>query len=153
VDERFGKGAAMPSRSEVTDPQEYNRLTAEEFRANHGKTLGDFEGRPILLLTTVGAKSGTERVNPLIYVDYGDRVIVCAAVGGADTNPGWYYNILANPDVRVEVGEEDFRTTAVVTSGADRDAIFAERCANSPAFNQFQSMTTRVIPIIAFPRP
>jgi deazaflavin-dependent oxidoreductase (nitroreductase family) len=80
-------------------------------------------------------------------------VIVCAAVGGSDTNPGWYYNILADPDVRVEVGEEDFRTTAIVTSGADREAIFAERCANSPAFNQYQGMTKRVIPIIALPRP
>jgi deazaflavin-dependent oxidoreductase (nitroreductase family) len=143
----------MPRRDEVSDPLEYNRLTAEEFRANGGKTLGDFEGRPILLLTTVGAKSGTERVNPLIYADYGDRLIVCAAVGGAPANPAWYYNILAEPNVRVEVGEEDFRTTAVVTSGADREAIFAERCANSPAFNQYQGMTTRVIPIIALPRP
>jgi deazaflavin-dependent oxidoreductase (nitroreductase family) len=143
----------MPRRSEVSDPQEYNRLTAEEFRANKGKTVGDFEGRPILLLTTVGAKTGAERVNPLIYADYGDRLIVCAAVGGSDTNPGWYYNILGDPDVRVEVGEDDFRTTAIVTSGTDREAIFAERCANSPAFNQYQAMTKRVIPIISLPRP
>ncbi len=143
----------MPSRSEVSDPQEYNRLTAEEFRANHGKSFGDFEGRPILLLTTIGAKTGQERVNPLIYADYGDRLIVCAADGGADHHPGWYHNIVANPDVRIEVGDDDFRTTAIVTSGADRDEIFAERCANSPAFNGFQAKANRVIPIISFPRP
>jgi deazaflavin-dependent oxidoreductase (nitroreductase family) len=143
----------MPRRSEVSDPLEYNRLTAEEFRANGGKTLGDFEGRPILLLTTVGAKSGEERVNPLIYADYGDRLIVTAAAGGQDSHPGWYYNLLANPDVRVEVGEDDFRTAAVITSGADWDAIFAERCASSPAFNEYQAKTKRVIPLIALPRP
>ena len=143
----------MPRRSEISDPLEYNRLTAEEFRANHGKTLGDFEGRPILLLTTIGAKSGEERVNPLIYADYGERLIVCAAAGGQERNPGWYYNIVANPRVRVEVGDEEFSVDAIVTSGADREAIFAERCANSPAFNEYQAKTAREIPIIALARP
>jgi deazaflavin-dependent oxidoreductase (nitroreductase family) len=143
----------MPKRSEVTDPLEYNRLTAEEFRANHGKTLGDFEGRPILLLTTVGAKTGLERITPLIYADYGDRLIVTAAAGGQPNNPGWYHNLVAKPTVRVEVGEEDFRVEAVVTSGDDRAAIFAERCASSPAFNEFQQKTTREIPLIALARP
>jgi deazaflavin-dependent oxidoreductase (nitroreductase family) len=143
----------MPRRSEVSDAKEYNRLTAEEFRANDGNTLGDFEGRPILLLTTTGAKSGEERVTPLIYADYGDRLIVCAAAGGQEHHPAWYHNIVASPSVRVEVGEDDFRVDAIVTSGADREAIFAERCANSPAFNEYQAKTSREIPIIALPRP
>jgi len=143
----------MPRRSEVTDPLEYNRLTAEEFRANHGEVSGDFDGRPILILTTIGAKSGRERVTPLIYADYGDRLIVTAAAGGQPNNPGWYYNLLANPTVRVEVGDEDFRVEAVVTSGDDRAAIFAERCTSSPAFNEYQQKANREIPIIAFARP
>lgn len=143
----------MPLRSEVSDDLEYNRLTAEEFRANHGMTSGDNEGRPILLLTTIGAKSGEERVTPLIYADYGDRLIVCAAAGGQDNHPAWYHNIVANPSVRVEVGDDDFRVDAIVTSGADREAIFAERCANSVNFNAFQQKTTREIPIIALTRP
>jgi deazaflavin-dependent oxidoreductase (nitroreductase family) len=147
------KGAAMPKRSEVTDPLEYNRLTAEEFRANHGKVTGDFEGRPILLLTTTGAKSGRERVTPLIYADYADRLIVTAAAGGQPKNPGWYHNIVANPTVRVELGDEVFSVEAVVTSGDDRAAIFAERCASSPAFNEYQQKTNREIPIIALARP
>lgn len=143
----------MPLRFEVTDALEYNRLTAKEFRANHGETTGDNEGRPILLLTTVGAKSGEERVTPLIYADYGDRLIVCAAAGGQENHPAWYHNIIANPSVRVEVGDDDFRVDAIVTSGADREAIFAERCANSPAFNSFQAKASREIPIIALTRP
>lgn len=143
----------MPRRSEITDPNEYNRLTVEEFRANNGKTFGDFEGRPILLLTTTGAKTGEERVNPLIYADYGDRLIVTAAAGGQPNHPAWYHNIVANPRVRVEVGEEDFVIDAVVTSGEDRAAIFAERCASSPAFNEYQAKTSREIPIIALHRP
>jgi deazaflavin-dependent oxidoreductase (nitroreductase family) len=143
----------MPKRSEVSDPLEYNRLTAEEFRANHGQTKGDFEGRPILLLSTLGAKTGDERVTPLIYADYGDRLIVTAAAGGQPNNPGWYYNLVANPTVRVEVGDEVFSVDAIVTSGADRAVIFAERCASSPAFNEYQQKTTREIPIIALTRP
>ena len=143
----------MPLRSEITDPKEYNRLTVEEFRANQGKTLGDFEGRPILLLTTIGAKSGEERVTPLIYADYGERLIVTAAAGGQPNHPGWYHNIVSNPQVRVEVGEDDFMVDAIVTGGEDRARIFAERCASSPAFNEYQAKTTREIPIIALTRP
>lgn len=143
----------MPRRSDVADPAEYNRLTAEEFRANHGQVTGDFEGRPILLLTTTGAKSGRSHVTPLIYADYGDRLIVCAAAGGQPNHPAWYHNIVANPTVRVEVGDDDFRAEAVVTSGEDRAVIFAERCASSPAFNGYQHKAGREIPIIALPRP
>ena len=143
----------MPRRSDVADPGEYNRLTAEEFRANHGQVTGDFEGRPILLLTTAGAKSGRSHVTPLIYADYGDRLIVCAAAGGQPNNPAWYYNIVASPTVRVEVGDEDFLAEAVVTTGEDRAAIFAERCASSPAFNEYQQKAGRKIPIIALSRP
>lgn len=143
----------MPKRSEVPDPLEYNRLTTEEFRANHGQVTGNFEGRPLLLLTTIGAKTGREHVTPLIYADYGDRLIVCAAAGGQPNHPAWYHNIVANPTVRVEVGDEAFRVEAVVTGGEDRAAIFAERCANSPAFNEYQQKAGREIPIIALPRP
>lgn len=141
----------MPRRSEVPDPSEYNRLVAEEFRANHGEVTGDFEGRPILLLTTIGAKTGRERVTPLIYQDYGDRLIVTAAAGGQPNNPDWYHNILANPTVRVEVGNEDFHVEAVVTSGDDRATLFAERCASEPRFNEHQQKTDREIPFIALP--
>jgi deazaflavin-dependent oxidoreductase (nitroreductase family) len=143
----------MPRRSDVPDPREYNRLTTEEFRANHGQVTGDFEGRSILLLSTTGAKSGHERVTPLIYADYGDRLIVTAAAGGQPKNPGWYHNIVANPTVAVEVGDDRFTVEAIVTTGEDRAAIFAERCASSPAFNDYQQKADREIPIIALPRP
>lgn len=143
----------MPKRSEISDPAEYNRLLVEEFRSNHGRVTGDFEGRPILLLGTIGARSGREHVTPLVYADYGDRLIVCAAAGGQPNHPAWYHNIVTNPNVRVEVGDEDFRADAVVTSGQDRAVIFAERCASSPAFNEYQKKAGREIPIIALPHP
>lgn len=143
----------MPRRSEIPDPAEYNRRTAAEFRANHGQVTGDFEGRPILLLTTTGARSGRHHLTPLVYADDGDRLIVCAAAGGQANHPAWYHNLVANPTVRVEVGDDDFLTEAVVTTGADRAAVFAERCASSPAFDEYQKKAGREIPIISLPRP
>lgn len=143
----------MPRRSEVPDAAEYNRLTAEEFRANRGQVTGDFEGRPLLLLTTRGAKSGREHTTPLIYADYGDRLIVCAAAGGQPNHPAWYHNIVANPVVRVEVGDEDYTVEAVITSGEERERIAAERVENSPAFGEYQRRAGREIPIIAIPHP
>src|SRR2546430_7310242 len=84
----------------------WNAKIVEEFRANEGRVGGPFEGRPLLLLHTKGAKSGEERVNPLAYMPDGDRYAVFASKGGAPTNPDWYHNLMVNPDVKVEVGTE-----------------------------------------------
>ena len=142
----------MPVRDEFSDPAAYNEATAEEFRANGGQTTGDFAGRPLLVLTTTGAKSGLPRVTPLIYTMDGDRFVVTAADAGSDHHPGWYHNILANPEVTLEVGPEKFAAMATEPAGEERDRLFAERCAATPRFKEYQDKTTRRIPIIVIAR-
>jgi deazaflavin-dependent oxidoreductase (nitroreductase family) len=142
----------MPLRSEYNDPIAYNAATAAEFRANAGQVTGDFAGRTVLLLTTTGAKSGLERTSPLIYTMDGDRYVVTAADGGSPKHPSWYYNLKANPIVTLEVGAERFEADAIEPTGAERERLFAERCAATPRFAHYQEMTTRQIPIIVFER-
>ena len=90
----------------MSDPNEWNASIIAEFRKNHGKVGGYFEGAPLLLLHHTGARSGKARLNPIMYLKNGDRYLVFASKGGADTNPDWYYNIKAHPDVQIEVGDE-----------------------------------------------
>jgi deazaflavin-dependent oxidoreductase (nitroreductase family) len=142
----------MPRRTEITDPLEYNAATAEEFRANGGHVTGDFEGRPVLLLTTTGRRSGEPRTSPLIYTMDGDRYIVTAAAGGAPEHPLWYHNLVADPIVTLEVESEKFEATAIEPGGAERDRLFEERCAATPMFKTYQDKTERQIPIIVFER-
>ena len=94
---------------------DFNKQVIEEFRANHGKVGGNFEGAPVVLITTTGAKSGQKRTNPLVSRPDGDVIYVFASKGGAPTNPDWYYNLLAHPEVRVEFGDDTF--TAAATHG------------------------------------
>ncbi|MBO0691887.1 MAG: nitroreductase family deazaflavin-dependent oxidoreductase, partial [Acidimicrobiaceae bacterium] len=103
----------MPRRSEINDPLEYNAATIDEFRARGGQVTGDFEGRPVLLLTTTGRRSGVQRTSPLIYTMDGDNYVVTAAAGGAPKHPLWYLNLVTNPHVTVEVGSEAFEATAL----------------------------------------
>jgi deazaflavin-dependent oxidoreductase (nitroreductase family) len=120
-----------------------------DFRANRGHvTSGPFAGRPVLLLTTTGAKSGQPRLAPLVYSRDGDGYVIVASKGGAPTHPAWYHNLLAHPLVTVEVGSETFTARARVTEGAERDRLFAERVAASPNFAEYQRRTARVIPVV-----
>ncbi|HXZ90855.1 MAG TPA: nitroreductase/quinone reductase family protein, partial [Candidatus Dormibacteraeota bacterium] len=99
---------------------DWNRKTIDEFRANRGKVGGMFEGRTLLLLHTKGARSRLERVNPVAYVRDGERFVVIASKGGAPTNPDWFYNIVATPDLTVEVGTQTFQVHATVTEEPER---------------------------------
>src|ERR1700716_4166481 len=108
----------------MTDQGDYNRKLIEEFRANRNKTDGPFAGRPLLLLTTTGAKSGQSRTSPMMYVKDGDRLLVIASNIGAPKHPAWYHNLVAHPDVTVEVGADRFDATAVVTGGEERERLW-----------------------------
>src|SRR5579859_149948 len=103
----------------------WNRQIIEEFRTHEGKVGGSFEGVTLLLLTTTGAKSGQKRVNPLTYLRDGERLFIFAAKGGSPTNPDWYHNLVAHPQVSVELGTEQFEATAVLLEGEERDQIYA----------------------------
>jgi deazaflavin-dependent oxidoreductase (nitroreductase family) len=137
----------------MTDMTDFNRTVIDEFRANHGVVGGGFAGAPMVLLTTTGAKSGTQHVNPLVgFLDDGTLYVV-ASKGGAPTNPDWYHNLLANPEVEVEFGDERFKATAVpIVSGPERDRLYAVQVAAQPGFADYEKATTRVIPIVELRR-
>ncbi len=136
----------------MSDMNDWNTKVIEEFRANDGKVGGQFEGAPVLLLTTTGAKSGKARVNPMMFLGEGDRLYVFASKAGAPTNPDWYHNLIANPDVTVEVGPDTVNMTASVVSGSERDRIYAEQASRYPGFAEYQEKTDRVIPVVALDR-
>ncbi len=125
-----------------------NQGIIDEFRANGGKVGGRFAGRTLLLLHTVGAKSGQERINPVAYVKDGNRFVIIASKGGAPSNPDWYYNLLAHPLVTVEVGTEQFRARAAVTSEPERTRLYDKMVEMMPGFAEYREKTTRVIPVI-----
>jgi deazaflavin-dependent oxidoreductase (nitroreductase family) len=129
-----------------------NRAIIEEFRANAGKVGGPFAGRTLLLLDTVGAKSGQNRLNPVAYIRDGEQLAIIASKGGAPTNPGWYYNLVANPLVTVEVGTEQFQARAVIAEEPERTRLYAKMVEMMPAFAEYQRRTTRVIPVIVLRR-
>jgi len=130
----------------VTD---YNASIIEEFRANHGKVGGNFEGAPLLLLHSVGAKSGQERVSPMMYLADGDRFLVFASKAGAPDNPDWYHNLKANPDVTIEVGDDTVDVRAEELPRAERDEAYAKQAALFPGFADYERKTDRVIPVLA----
>lgn len=125
-----------------------NQAIIDEFRANAGKVGGYFAGKTLLLLHTVGAKSGQVRINPVAYVTDGDRFEIIASKGGAPTNPDWYYNLLAHPRVMVEVGTEQFQAQAAVVPEPERSRLYAKMVEMMPGFAEYQQKTTRVIPVI-----
>ena len=130
----------------------WNRQIMDEFHANGGKVGGPFEGVLLLLLTTTGARSGQHHTLPVGYMPDGDRLIIFATKGGLPTNPDWYYNLLAHPDVTVEVGTETFDVTAVVITGEERDQLYARQVERAPVFAEYRAKTTRRIPVIALYR-
>ena len=135
-----------------SDMKTFNQQIIEEFRANAGKVGGQFEGAPMLLLTTTGAKTGRRLTSPLVYAQDGDRLLVFASKAGAPTNPAWYHNLVANPTVTVEVGAETFEARATVVTGEERDRLYAEQAKRMPGFATYQQNTTRVIPVVALER-
>ena len=126
-----------------------NRRVVEEFRANSGKVQG---WGPLILLTTKGAKSGQTRLYPLMSVPYGDNYIAVASKGGAPKNPLWYYNLLAHPDVTVEVGNETFAAAARLLNGDEREQAFEKAVAVFPPYGEYQKKTTREIPVFLLER-
>jgi deazaflavin-dependent oxidoreductase (nitroreductase family) len=123
----------------------YNNDLIEKFRANNGAMPN---GAPLLLLGTTGAQSGQPRVNPLAYTRDGDRYVIIASKGGYATNPDWYHNLVATPEVTVEVGEKRFPARAIVTEGNERERLFNAQAALMPNFADYQTKTTRQIPVI-----
>ncbi|HEY0605849.1 MAG TPA: nitroreductase family deazaflavin-dependent oxidoreductase [Herpetosiphonaceae bacterium] len=136
----------------MSDFNAWNTAIINEFRANNGKVSGRFEGTPLLLLHTTGAKSGVERINPLAYTQDGERLIIIASKGGAPTNPDWYHNILANPAVTVEVGNEHFPARAIAAEEPERTRLFEQMAAVMPGFADYQRNTSRTIPVIVLER-
>ncbi|MGH2673429.1 MAG: nitroreductase family deazaflavin-dependent oxidoreductase [Actinomycetota bacterium] len=134
----------------MPDANDFNAHTIEEFRANDGKVGGYFEGATLLLLHTKGARSGLPRTNPLVYLPDGDRFVVIASKGGADTNPDWYHNLLGDPNAEIEVGtRERIPVRATVISGPERDELYARQVERRPGFADYEKKTTRKIPVIA----
>jgi deazaflavin-dependent oxidoreductase (nitroreductase family) len=129
----------------------FNDEIIEQFRANQGTMVsGPFEGRPLLLLTTTGAKSGEPRVHPLVYTRDGDRYVVIASKGGAPSHPAWYHNIVANPRVTIEVGPDTFEAQATIPNGEERQRLYDAQAALMPNFAEYQRKTSRQIPVVVF---
>ena len=136
----------------MSEADERNRKVIEEFRANQGRVGGRFEGRTLLLLHTKGAKSKQERINPVAYIRDGERYVVIASKGGAPTNPDWYYNVVANPELTVEVGTEKHQVHAKVAEEPERTRLYNKMVEMMPGFADYQHKTTRVIPVIILTR-
>ncbi|MDA8343666.1 MAG: nitroreductase/quinone reductase family protein [Actinomycetota bacterium] len=135
--------------SEVND---WNAQIIAEFRANSGNVGGQFEGAPVLLLHTTGKRSGLERVNPMMYLDLDGHRYVFASKAGADTDPDWYRNLVAEPTVTVEAGTETYTATATTVTGAERVRIYDEQARRYPGFAEYAAKTSRVIPVVELAR-
>lgn len=131
----------------MVEQNDRNSGIINEFRANAGKVGGYFEGKTLLLLHTFGAKTGLERVNPLAYVMDGDRYVVIASKGGAPENPDWYYNLLATPQVKVEVGTREIYVKAFLAKEPDRTRLYEKMVAMLPSFAEYRQKTPRLIPV------
>ena len=136
----------------MTDQNTYNRQLIEEFRADRDRGGGAMKGRPLLLLTTTGAKSGQLRTKPMMFIPDGDRLLVIASNAGAPTHPDWYRNLVAHPEVTVEVGNETFKADATVTEGPERQRLWNRVVELYPFFADHQAKIARQIPVIVLKR-
>jgi deazaflavin-dependent oxidoreductase (nitroreductase family) len=132
----------------MPDREDWNSNIIQEFRTNEGKVGGPFDGAPLLLLHTKGARSGEGRINPMMYLADGDRLVVFASKGGAPTDPDWYHNLRANPDVEIEVGTERRKVRARVAEGEERDRLYEEQSRRYPQFAKDQEGTDRTSPVV-----
>lgn len=136
----------------MSDWNDWNQKVIAEFRANGGRVGGMFEGRPLLLLHHVGARTGIRRVSPLMYQEVPDGYAIFASKGGADTNPDWYHNLVANPGTDVEIGTETIPVRARVAQGEERTRIWSRQKSDHPQFEDYESKTLRVIPVVVLER-
>jgi deazaflavin-dependent oxidoreductase (nitroreductase family) len=133
----------------MADGDDFNEKVIKEFRANDGKVGGPFEGAPVVLVHHTGAKSGTERVNPLMYQQVGDSIAIFASKGGAPGNPDWYYNLAAHPDTTIEVGTSTVNVRARVADPAERDSIWSKQKETYPQFAEYETNAApRQIPVV-----
>ncbi|MER7366692.1 nitroreductase family deazaflavin-dependent oxidoreductase [Nonomuraea wenchangensis] len=128
---------------------DFNQQIIDEFRANEGRVGGMFEGSPLLLLTTTGARSGRQVTTPVMYLPDGERYVIIASNAGADTHPAWYHNLRAHPVATVEVGTDTFQAKAVPVEGEERDQLYARMVAVAPGFADYERKTSRRIPVLA----
>jgi deazaflavin-dependent oxidoreductase (nitroreductase family) len=131
-----------------TSPADFNAQIIEEFRSNEGRVGGMFEGATLLLLHHTGAKSGTRRVNPLGYLRDDGRYVVFASKAGAPTNPDWYHNLKAHPNVTIEVGTDTIEVVASEATGEERERLYRTQAERVPQFAEYEKQTDRVIPVI-----
>jgi deazaflavin-dependent oxidoreductase (nitroreductase family) len=138
--------------TQTPDFNEVDRQVIAEFRANAGKVGGQFAGAPVLLLTTIGAKSGEPRTRPLVYLSDAGRIYVFAGNRGASTNPAWYHNLLAHPDVTVELGSETFPARAIVVDRAEAERLGRLQLQKIPSLAEVQARITREVPVVLLER-
>lgn len=138
--------------SDTFDFNAFNAGVIKEFRENDGQVGGDFTGAPMVLITHRGAKSGKEYTTPLVYTKDGDNVIIIASKGGAPNNPLWFGNLVANPDVTVELPGQTYAARARVAEGDERDRLFRAQADQMPQFDEYVANTTRVIPVVVLER-
>ena len=132
--------------------QDRNRKVIEDFRASREKGMDPLDGRPVVLLTTTGAKSGKIYTTPVRAFFDGDTIYVIASKAGAPTHPDWYRNLVAHPEITVEVGKETFKAQAVVATGEERERLWAKAIATEPTFAEYQTKTTRQLPVVILER-
>jgi deazaflavin-dependent oxidoreductase (nitroreductase family) len=131
-----------------TSPADFNAKIIEEFRANEGRVGGVFEGNPLLLLHHTGAKSGRSRINPLAYQSDGGRYVIFASKAGAPSNPDWYHNLKAQPNVSIDVGTDTIDVVASEATGEERERLYRTQAERIPQFADYEQQTERVIPVI-----
>ena len=132
----------------TSSANDFNARIIEQFRANGGRVGEPFGNTPLLLMHHVGARTGTPRINPLAYLADGNRYVIFASKAGAPTNPDWYYNLRAHPDVTIEIGTDTLKATAHQATGAERERLFSAMAERNPSFAEYQRRTDRVIPVI-----
>ena len=136
----------------MSNMNDWNKQVIDEFRANEGKVGGPFANMTLLLLHTTGAKSGEPRINPVAYIKDAGRYVIVASKGGAPTNPDWFHNLVANPEVGVEAGTEQFQARATVTEEPERTELYAKVAALYPNFADYEQRTERAIPVVTLTR-
>ena len=132
----------------MSDINSWNAKIIEDFRANDGKAGGQFEGVPLLLLHSAGARSGKERINPLAYQRIGASIAIFASKAGADTHPDWYHNVIAYPEVTAEVGTATRSFRARIANGAEREVIWTKQKKDYQGFADYEAKTAREIPVV-----
>ena len=138
--------------SDLSEVNDFNRGIIEEFRANGGRVGGPFEGAPILVLHSTGARSGKERLTPLMYQQVGDAWAIFGSKAGAPTAPDWYHNLVANPSASIEVGDETIAVDVRIAEGDERETIWTQQKQQVPGFADYEATANREIPVVILER-